>query len=278
MKLKMVPIFSIVLAIIVLLFFIGWCYFEGHFSTPGASNAIQAALVGILVIITGHYAYATHKQANVVQKQIEGAFWETIIEYGLKPWIKHLHKNKRAFQNFEFVFGVKYNDFDILFYSLSPIPGIDRMCENYLMKEYGEIAGRMRYYRKEVEIFEKNLLNFSKKFWVEKLSKSVQAFIKNKSGTNYEVHEVLEWTIRKLLMAENQFKKLGSADSFSHQIWEPFLKEKLAPFLVSAAEKEEICTTTLRLLDKSAELYDKLSSIQFQLCEEYNLPYQPVGR
>ena len=278
MKLKMVPIFFVVLAIIVLLLFIGWCYCEGYFSTPEASNAIQATLVGILVILTGYYAYSTHKQANIVQKQIEGAFWETIIEYALKPWIKHLDENKRAFQNFEFVFGVKHDDFDILFYPLSLIPGIDRRCETYFMKEYKDVARRMRNYRKEVEILEKYLLNFSKKFWVERLSRSVEAFIKNKPGTTYEVHEVLEWTIRKLLMAENQFKKLSSADSFSHQIWEPFLKEKLAPFSVSAAEKEEIRTTTLRLSNKSAELHDELFSIQFLLCEEYNLPYQPVRR
>lgn len=269
------PIFSIALAIVVLLLLIRCYYHKGYFSTPEASNAIQAAFVGILVILTAYYAYATHKQANIIKIQSEGVFWQKIIEYALLPWMKCLKENNFRFRNLWFHFFIYHDDFRVELPSL--VPRTDEKCESYFMKKHDNVARRMKAYKKEAWVLEKNLIDFARKFWVEELSNSVEAFLKNKSGgREWEVSEVLELTIRKFLMREDQFKEVRLADRFDSEVWEPFLKEALRASSPLAEEKERIRAESLELSDKSAELYEKLSAIQFQLCEKYSLLYQSL--
>lgn len=56
------------------------------------------------------------------------------------------------------------------------------------------------------------------RFWSVELAISVKEFLEKRSGgKEWGVQGVLEWTVKKLLMTEEQFKKLSSADRFDRE-------------------------------------------------------------
>lgn len=60
-----------------------------------------------------------------------------------------------------------------------------------------------------------------------------------------------------------------------HKSYE-YLRDRIIDQMVKKKEKKEIRAKSLELSDESAELYDELSTIQFQLCEKYGLLYQSL--
>lgn len=269
------PLLSIALLIMFFLLFVGYCYCKGYFSTQEASNTIQAVLVGILVILTAYYAYATQKQANTTETQSEGVFWQKIIEYSLLPWMKCLRENSLRFRDLWFNFFVYDDSFRVELKSL--IPRTDERCESYFIKKHDRVARKMETYKEEVRDLEEKLIDFVREFWTEELFDSLRAFLRSKDGgKNWEVPEVLELTTKKFLMKENRFRELRLADEFNREIWGPLLKEALEAFSPSTEETEAICTRSSELSHESTELLDVLSTIYFGLCEKYSLLYQSL--
>lgn len=267
------PILFIVSATVIYLIFIYWFFRKQDFSTPEASNAMQAALVGILVILTAYYAYATHKQANIAQKQIEGVLWERLIRHVLEPWIRQLKDNEDRFRNLRFDFTIYSDDYrselkDLLFF----VRQIEKEYGIYFMKRYSNEEKNMKIYKREVEAFKENLMKFVERFWNVELAISVKEFLEKRSGgREWKVPQVLEWTVKKLLMTEDQFKKLNLADRFDREVWEPFLKEALGVFHGPIVEKDSIYAESLRLSDRSAKLRKDLRTKEIQLQIEYGV-------
>lgn len=267
------PTLFIVTTIIIYLIFIYWLFCKQDFSTLEAFNALQAALIGILVILTAYYAYETHKQANIAQKQIEGVLWERLIKHVLEPWIRQLKDNKGRFRDLRFDFTVYSDDYktelkDLLYF----VRQIEEDYEIYFMKKYSNEEKSMKTYKQEVEVFKDNLMKFVERFWSVELAISVKGFLEEKSGgRDWKVHEVLEWTLRKFLMTEEQFKKLNLADRFDSEIWGPFLKETLGAYLGLADERDSIYSESLRLSDRSAKLTKELRAKKIQLQIEYGV-------
>lgn len=266
-------ILFIVSAIIIYLIFIFWLFRKKDFSTPEASNAMQAALVGILVILTAYYAYAAHKQANIAQKQIEGVLWERLIRHVLEPWIEQLKDNEGRFRDLRFDFAIHSDDYrSELKDLLSFVSKIEEDYEIYFMKKYSNKEKNIEIYKQEVEVFKENLMKFVERFWDVELTISVKRFLEKRSGGNdWKVHEVLEWTVRKLLMTEDQFKKLNLANTFDREVWEPFLKEALGAFHGPPGEISSIYAESLRLSDRSAKLRKDLRTKEIQLQIEYGI-------
>ncbi len=267
------PILCIVSAVIIYLTFIYWRFRRQDFSTPEISNAVQAALVGILVILTAYYAHETHKQADIAQKGIEGVLWERLIRNVLEPWIKQLEDNEGRFRDLRFDFVVYSNDYrNELKDFLILVRQIEEEYELCFMKRCPNEEKSMKTYKQEIEVFKENLMKFVKRFWNVELTISVKEFLEKRSGgREWKVHEVLEWTIRKLLMTEDQFGRLSLADRFDYEIWEPFVKEALGAFLDSTEEKDSIYAESLRLSDKSTKLRKELRTKQIQLQIEYGV-------
>jgi len=267
------PILFIVSAIIIYLIFIYWLFHKQDFSTPEASNAMQAALVGILVILTAYYAYATHKQANIAQKQIEGVLWERLIRHVLEPWIKQLKDNEGRFRDLRFDFTIYSDDYrSELKDLLSLVRKIEKDYEIYFMKKYSNEEKSMKTYKREVEVFQENLMKFVERFWNLELAISIKEFLEKKSGIReWKIPEVLKWTVRKLLMTEDQFKQLNLANGFDREVWGPFLKEALGAFLGPTEEKDSIYAKSLRLSDRSVKLRKDLRTKEIQLQIEYGV-------
>lgn len=267
------PILFIVSAIIIYLIFIYWLFRKQDFSTPEASNAMQAALVGILVILTAYYAYAAHKQANIAQKQIEGVLWERLIRHVLEPWIKQLEDNEGRFRDLRFDFAIYSDDYRTQLKDfLSVVRQIEEDYEIYFMKKYSNEEKNIKIYKQKVEVFKENLMKFVERFWSVELAISVEEFLKKRSGGNdWKVHEVLEWTVRKFLMTEDQFRKLNLANRFDSEVWEPFLKEVLGAFHSPTEEINSIYAESLRLSDRSAKLREGLRTKEIQLQIEYGV-------
>jgi hypothetical protein len=267
------PILIVVVAIISYLILVHWLSCRQDFSTLEAFNILQAALIGILVILTAYYAYETHRQANIAQKQIEGVLWERLIRHVLDPWIRQLKDNEDRFQNLRFEFAVHSDDYRTeLKNLLSFVRQIEEDYETYFMKKYSNEKKSMRTYEREVEVFEENLVRFIGGFWNVELAISVEEFLGRRSGgRDWKVHGVLEWTVRKLLMTEDQFKKLNSADRFNREIWEPFLEEIIGAYLGPTKEKDGIYAESQRLSDRSAELRKELRTHEIQLQLEYGV-------
>ena len=234
----------------------------GFYENPKISDFVDSLLVGILVIITGYYAFWVKKQVKLLQKQHERAIRR---EFSIKLLPKLREQLK---QNIEFL-----QEECFMHCQAEPITAQVNRLERRMLEKFSESESefiRNDFYESNPEI-EKEIREYRLRvvefigdyteFMSELFADAKKGDLLKRISHNSDLHEnnvVFPWIVKKLLMQKYEFMSQDKIQIFLDHIWNPY-RDELEEFIIPFYNKgKEIGSDRLKLLKLSKKLLNKL--------------------
>lgn len=238
-----------------LVFLIIAAFLQGIYRNPEVLSVMDSFLVGILVIITGYYAFTARKQTRIQQEQYEREIWKEFVDVILSNWKKQLELNSDWFQKDYIMFSQAQESAKRQGWLKRKLLGVFFELDNKniirdFYKRNDELRKEIEEYRLKVIEFisnyegymsrllsgieEKNLLNEVKRDW-------------------HAANDVFPWIVRKLLISEEQFENMENANTFIKYIWNTKknqLEDCLKPFEAEGKRIGQDCAELAKLSDQ----------------------------
>lgn len=232
----------------------------GIYENQGISSLMDSLLVGILVIVTGYYAFTVRKQTMIMQKEYERTIWKEFSEIALSGWKEQLERNMTFFQK------------DCFMYSQAEASvRQEGWLERKLLQKFARLENTRTvrdFYEKNAEIGKKiDEYKLEVRRFVEQYCRCMDkllAVIKREnllrrvSRNWHPFNTVFPWIVKKQLMSEEQFNNEERMCEFIDYIWnsnKDELEERLKPL---EEEGKRIGNECLRLAEFSRQLLEIL--------------------
>jgi len=263
MKSKWVGVLFLFLCIL-----ISFLFFTNSFLDPQVSTTIDVLLVGSLVIVTLYYAIKVSEQNELLQRQDKRSFYYDLIWDVLDPWIKRLSANCNSLKNIEIQYLMDQEKIHPGEEMISVFLQYQTLYIDELRSLYVKQMKEMSNYTSRLQYFLKNIENFINELWTKELDAVVNENV-IKPGI-YDKNDTIKWTVRKLLLSEEEFIDIHGFKKFDEKVWKPFFRTRLE-ILDSGERIKSLRSESMKLSRISEELRSKFFIVENSLAKEYNI-------